>query len=65
MMNDFPDLMADLLAFLANDCPTIHVHKTVMADFDAGIVGKPNEEQVNKSALNICFRYLEDGFEMP
>jgi hypothetical protein len=58
MMNGFPDLMADLLNFMAKECPTIFVHQTVKADFDADIEWPPNEEQVNKSALNICLRML-------
>ena len=69
MMKGFPELMADLLAFLEKECPTIKVHKTVKDDFDADVpfppAGSPTEEQVNKSALNICMRLLEQGAEMP
>jgi hypothetical protein len=69
MMQGFPELMADILAFLAKECPTIIVHKTVKDDFDAGVpfppAGYPTEEQVNKSALNICMRLLDQGAEMP
>ena len=67
MMQGFPELMADLLAFLEKECPTIKVHKTVKDDFDADVLfppaGKPTEAQVNKSALNICNRLLEHGAE--
>ncbi len=59
MMNGFPDLMADLLDFIVKECPTIFVHQTVKADFDAETTWPPTEEQVNKSALNICLRMLE------
>ena len=63
MMQGFPELMADLLAFIDKECPTIKVHKTVKGDFDDGVpfppAGYPTEEQVNKSALNICVRLLE------
>ena len=61
MMMCFPDLMADLLLFISTECPTIVVHKTVKADFDADVTFPPTEEQVNKSALNICMRMLEQG----
>jgi len=61
MMMSFPDLMADLLLFISNECPTIVVHKTTKADFDADVTFPPSEEQVNKSALNICMRMLEQG----
>jgi len=61
MMNGFPDLMADLLDFIAKECPTIFVHQTVKADFDAETTWPPTEEQVNKSALNICLRMLEQS----
>ena len=59
MMNGFPDLMADLLDFIVKECPTIFVHQTVKADFDAETTWPPTEKQVNKSALNICLRMLE------
>ena len=61
MMKGFPDLMADLLLFISEECPTILVHKTVTSDFDADTTWPPTEEQVNKSALNICMRMLEHG----
>ena len=61
MMTSFPDLMADLLLFISNECPTIVVHKTMKGDFDADVTFPPTEEQVNKSALNICMRMLEQG----
>ena len=61
MMMGFPDLMADLLHFISEECPTIMVHQTVKADFDANATWPPTEEQVNKSALNICMRLLEQG----
>ncbi len=61
MMNGFPDLMADLLDFIAKECPTIFVHQTVKADFDADTTWPPTQEQVNKSALNICLRMLEQS----
>ena len=63
MMTGFPELMTDLLEFIEKECPTIYVHKTVKADFDEGIAFPPSEEQVNKSALNICQRMLEEGTE--
>ena len=59
MMMGFPDLMANLLSFISEECPTILVHQTVKADFDADATWPPTEEQVNKSALNICMRMLE------
>ena len=34
MMRGFPDLMKDLLDFVAAECPTILVHKTSGPDFD-------------------------------
>ena len=58
MMSGFPDLMADLLDFISRECPTICVHQTVKADFDEDVSWPPTEEQVNKSALNICRRML-------
>ena len=61
MMTGFPDLMADLLFFISADCPTIFVHKTIKADFGADVSWPPTEQQVNKSALNICMRMLEQG----
>ena len=61
MMMGFPDLMADLLRFISEECPTIVVHQTVKSDFDADVAWPPTEEQVNKSALNICMRMLEQG----
>lgn len=57
--------MAEVLAFIEKECPTILVHKTVKADFDADVIFPPTEEQVNKSALNICMRLIEEGTEMP
>ena len=61
MMMGFPDLMADLLSFISVECPTILVHKTIKTDFDADVTWPPTEQQVNKSALNICMRMLEQG----
>jgi len=63
MMKGFPDLMKDLLEYVEAECPTIIVHKTSPPDFDADVKFPPgpNEEQVNKSALNICQRYLDEG----
>lgn len=58
MMSGFPDLMAELLDFISKECPTIFVHQTVKADFDPDASWPPSEEQVNKSALNICRRML-------
>ncbi|MEY3479865.1 MAG: hypothetical protein RIQ71_640 [Verrucomicrobiota bacterium] len=63
MMSGFPDLMAELLVFIAGECPSVVVHKTVKADFDADVSWPPTEAQVNKSALNICLRMLEQGDE--
>lgn len=65
MMQGFPDLMADLLTFIEQECPLIKVHKTVKDDFDEGISFPPSAEQVNKSALNICLRLLEQEAEIP
>lgn len=59
MMSGFPELMAELLAYIAAECPTVAVHKTVKEDFDADVSWPPTEAQVNKSALNICLRMLE------
>ncbi len=63
MMKGFPELMQDLLQYVAANCPTILVHKTVAADFDKDVTFPPgpNEAQVNKSALNICLRYLAES----
>lgn len=61
MMQGFPELMADLLDYVSKTCPTIRVHKTTKADFDDGIEWPPSEEMVNKSALNICTRLLEEA----
>lgn len=59
MMSGFPELMAELLAYIAAECPTVVVHKTVKEDFDADVSWPPTEAQVNKSALNICLRMLD------
>jgi hypothetical protein len=59
MMSGFPDLMAELLAYIAKECPTVHVQKTVKEDFDPDVSWPPTEAQVNKSALNICLRMLK------
>lgn len=61
VMKGFPELMADLLGFVAAECPTILVHKTSPPDFDPEVAPGPTESQVNKSALNICLRYLGEG----
>ena len=61
MMQGFPDLMADLLQFVEAECPTIKVHKTMKDDFDPDVIFPPTAEQVNKSALNICLRLLEES----
>ena len=63
MMKGFPELMKELLDYVVINCPTIYVHKTVAADFDAEVTFPPgpSEAQVNKSALNICQRYLDEG----
>jgi hypothetical protein len=59
-MMGFPDLMADLLCFISAECHTVSVHKTIKTDFD--VTWSPTEQQVNKGALNICMRMLEqDG----
>ena len=63
MMQGFPELMAELLEFVAQNCPSIHVHKTTKADFDDGIDWPPSEAMVNKSALNICTRLLAEAAE--
>ena len=62
MMKGFPELMADLLGFVAAECPTVLVHKTSPPDFDPEVSFPPGptEAQVNKSALNICLRYLDE-----
>ena len=60
MMQGFPELMADLLDFVTQNCPAIRVQKTTKADFDDGIVFPPSEAMVNKSALNICTRLLAE-----
>jgi hypothetical protein len=63
MMKGFPELMAELLAFVAAECPAILVHKTSGPDFDPEVTFPPGptEAQVNRSALNICSRYLREG----
>jgi hypothetical protein len=63
MMKGFPELMNELLEFVAAECPSILVHKTSAPDFDAEVTFPPGptEAQVNKSALNICQRYLSEG----
>jgi len=63
MMKGFPELMKELLDFVAADCPSILVHKTSQPDFDAEVTFPPgpSEAQVNKSALNICARYEAEG----
>jgi hypothetical protein len=61
MMQGFPALMAELLQFIEQECPSIRVHKTVKDDFDADVIFPPNAEQVNKSALNICMRLLNES----
>ena len=63
MMRGFPDLMKDLLEFVAAECPSILVHITGPPDFDPEVAFPPGptEAQVNKSALNICLRYLGEG----
>jgi hypothetical protein len=65
MMNGFPELMEDLLSFIEKDCSSILVHKTVKSDFDEGITFPPSEQDVNKSALNICNRLVAENVEMP
>jgi len=63
MMRGFPDLMKDLLEFVAAECPSLLVHITGPPDFDPEVTFPPGptEAQVNKSALNICLRYLGEG----
>ena len=63
MMKGFPDLMKELLDFVAAECPAMLVHITSAGDFDAEVAFPPgpSEAQVNKSALNICRRYLAEG----
>jgi hypothetical protein len=63
MMKGFPELMKDLLDYVASECPTILVHKTGPPDFEAGVSFPPGptEAQVNRSALTICQRYLAEG----
>ena len=63
MMQGFPDLMKELLAFVEAECPAVLVHKTSKPDFDEGVAWPPGptEAQVNKSALNVCERYLAEG----
>jgi hypothetical protein len=63
MMKGFPDLMKTLLDYVTAECPTILLHKTSAPDFDAEVTFPPgpNEAQVNKSALNICQRYVTEG----
>ena len=63
MMKGFPDLMKELLDYVAAECPTILVHKTSPPDFDPEVTFPPgpSEAQVNKSAQNICLRYLGEG----
>ena len=63
MMKGFPELMKELLDYVAAECPTVLIHKTSAPDFDAEVTFPPgpSEAQVNKSALNICSRYLAEG----
>ena len=63
MMKGFPELMAELLGFIRQECPGILVVETTKADFDEGIAWPPTEQDVNKSALNICNRLLNEGKE--
>jgi len=63
MMKGFPELMKELLDFVAAECPGILVHKTGPSDFAADVTFPPgpSEAQVNQSALTICTRYLAEG----
>ena len=63
MMKGFPELMKDLLEYLAAECPNVLIHKTGPTDFDPEVTFPPGptEAQVNKSALNICTRYLDEA----
>jgi hypothetical protein len=62
MMKGFPELMKELLDYVT-ELPTILVHKTSATDFDPEVTFPPGptEAQVNKSALNICSRFLAEG----
>ena len=50
MMKGFPDLMKELLDFVAAQCPGMLVHITCAADFDPEVSFPPGptEAQVNK-----------------
>ena len=55
--------MSEILDYIQNECPKILVVKTIKTDFDEGIAWPPTETDVNKSALNICTRLLNEGKE--
>lgn len=61
MMTEAPELMADLQAFIAAECPGVRIALTTKADFDADVSFPPTEEQVAKSGLNICTRLLAEA----
>jgi len=63
MNKEYPELMAELNAYIQNEVPSMLVHNTTAADFPPGIALPPTEEIVSASAVTIAMRLLkeEDG----
>jgi hypothetical protein len=60
MNKEYPDLMAELNAFIQAKVPSMLVHNTTAADFPAGCAFPPSEEIVAASAVTIALRLLKE-----
>ena len=60
MNKEYPELMAELNAYIHDNVPSIMVHNTTAADFPQGIPLPPTEEIVSASAVTIAMRLLKE-----
>ena len=60
MNKEYPFLMAELNAFIAENAPTVIVHNTTAADFTPGCSFPPSEEVVAESGVTIAMRLLKE-----
>lgn len=60
MKKEYPELMAELYAFISENAPTVIVHNTTVADFTPGCSFPPSEEVVAESGVTIAMRLLKE-----
>ena len=60
MNKEYPELMAELNAFIASEVPSIIVHNTTKTDFPPDCPMPPTEAIVPASGVTIATRLLKE-----